>query len=209
MSEENGLSPSGIQEEAIPVRERLIVELHRLMHGAAENEELIGVTSEEFRIACSGDASDVLSRSKELMILAVKIGVEEPWPIVESLEARLPDWFVKACRPEQTLEEVYAELEYRKSLSPEDREAFDASSDKRWEAGAWASSMNPDHAPDADPADKDPFDERQWHWLDAEVVDENTIVASIDMMDWEVLSDSFRWLFIAAGAVDVDGSTIQ
>ena len=208
MSGENSQDSRSHRQEIIPVRERLIVELDRLSHGAAEDGKLIGVTQEEFRITCNGDASDVLARAKGVLKLAVVTGIEEPWPITEALQSRLPDWFVSACRPNQSLEELNAEIDYRASLSREDREAYEAAADKRWSLRAWAAAMNPDYGIDLDPGERDEFeDQRQWHWLDAEVVDENTIVASIDMMDWEVLSGDFRWLFIAAGAVDVDGST--
>ena len=207
---ENSQDSRSHRQETIPVRERLIVELDRLKHGASENEKLIGMTSEEFRIACSGNAPDVLARAKQVLALAVQTGLEEPWPITEALQSRLPSWFINACKPDQTLDELNAAYEYRKTLSSEEREAYYAAADKSWSAGAWVAAMNPDYDIDLGPDERDEFeDQRQWHWLDAEVVDENTIVASIDMMDWEVLSGDFRWLFIAAGTVEVDGSTHQ
>ncbi len=171
-------------------RECLDVERRRLMSGVEDNEKIMGIWVDSFYVRCDGEAQKVLQRANELMLIVNENGRSEPWPNDEAWPELLPRWFVDACGPEKTVEEMWREQEERRAMTWEQRREIART--KKWSLSTWVSWMDPCG--------------RYWLWWDAEVRDDDTLLAHVDKVGDPPQGEppGFGWLFQASGAKDLD-----
>ena len=143
-----------------------------------------------YTIKCAGDASDVLSKARKVM-LAVLAQSPTIWPRDGDWPNLLPWWFVVACAPEKTDEEKEKELEKWRGLSPQQQKDLEAK--KPWPLSSWLQWFH----------EKD----RGWAWWEAEELDSSNLRVFVEVEGLPFPSGSLIWLFRAAGAIEVLEST--
>ena len=99
---------------------------------------------------------------------------------------RFPDWFVAACAPEQTPEELQRWLRWWRELPPAEKSRAEA--EQPWSLDDWVHWMQPD--------------ERTWFWWDARVEDERRAVVVVDVPGWPSPLGSPGVAATTAGAVE-------
>ncbi|MFQ5620071.1 MAG: hypothetical protein ACE5FR_13995 [Rhodospirillales bacterium] len=171
-------------------RECLDVERRRLMSGVEHNETIMGIWVDSFYVSCAGEAPKVLQRAKELMLIVNEKGRSGPWPNDEAWPELLPRWFIDACVPEQTIEEIWREEEEFRAMTWEQQREIART--EKWSLLTWVGWMDPR--------------DRYWLWWDAEVRDDDTLLAHVDKVGDPPPGEppGFRWLFQASGAKDLD-----
>jgi hypothetical protein len=127
-----------------------------------------------YRIAVLDEARGFLARITELMLIVNEKSLSGKWPSMKEWTDLLPSWFLSATPSNQHLNE------FRNS---------------NWSFRAWIDAMEPGGVagdPDADP--------RDWCWWYAELIDDHTIEAGINMLETPCRFEAFLWLISAAGA---------
>ncbi len=164
----------------------LQAERRRLRDGIDASEVIQGTTTGNYYFKCDGNAAEVLNRAREAITIVSDATLDGPWPTLDEWMNLLPKWFVAACKPE---EEPNVNLEYPEDL--EERRAMYFRN--KWKVSSWVGWLEPE--------------DRRWLWLDAEVLDPDTVLAHVDVVtDPSDLGapPGFWWLFAAAGAKEFD-----
>ena len=129
--------------EFVPTREfAYSVERARLLHGRSDDARQLGFFVYSFVVECDGDASDVLKRAKQVLLIINEWCHEPNWPSLEEWSKLLPDWFVSACGPERTLEEY--EMERQESLKLSGEESIARARGKRWSLSGFTGCLGPE-----------------------------------------------------------------
>jgi len=113
--------------------------------------------------------------------------VGPPWPEVQVWSERLPQWFVRACAPEQTPEEAEAWLRWWRSLPVQEQAR--ASREQRWTLADWLFWLE--------------TSERTWFWWGAVVDSPDTARLIVEVPGWPAPLGALDWLLRAAGAVEI------
>jgi hypothetical protein len=139
---------------------------------------------------CPGGAEVVLERTKDVLR-----GVVTPrarggaWPDLGQWRRVLPGWFVDACAPEQTEEQLVAWLKRWRSLSPAEQVAEEQR--QAWALADWLHWFAPGP------------DERQWRWLGARVITPDRLEVTLAVSGLPTAYGAFGWLLRAAGAATI------
>ncbi len=167
----------------------LQAERRRLRDGIDASEVIQGTIADSYYFKCDGNAAEVLNRAREAITIVSDATLDGPWPTLDEWIKLLPKWFVAACKPE---DEPIVQEPHATTLE-ESRAQFYRS---KWKVSNWVGWLKPE--------------DRRWLWLDAEVLDPDTVLAHVD----EVTDPSdlgappgFWWLFAAAGAKEFDEVT--
>jgi hypothetical protein len=161
-------------------------EQRHLDRGPEADERPGGVGTVSVVAKCRGDAGVVVERGRQ--VLRSLLANEGPlWPSVDEWRQIIPAWFVEACAPEQSREEVEGWLRWWRSLPPE--EQAQASRERRWTLADWLYWMDPS--------------ERQWFWWDAAVEDPDTLRVVVEVSGWPAPLGALEWLLRTSGAVEV------
>lgn len=105
----------------------------------------------------------------------------------KDVEHRLPSWFVEACAPEESKKEALQWLERWRALPPAEQAA--ASARARWSLLDWLYWMDPAR--------------REWHWWDAQLVDQQTLKLLVEVDSWPAPLGAVEWLLRASGALEL------
>ena len=165
---------------------RLERELVFLQCGPTPADKPMGVGTVDFVVRCNHDAPSVLARAKSVLELVDQAGLHE-WPAGSAWFEIIPDWFKARCAPELGPNEAELKLAKWKKLPPEQQRQME---EEGWSVLNWIYWLDPDN--------------RTWYWWNDAVRDANTIQVTVEAEDWPMPWGSLRWLFRAAGAVQVD-----
>jgi hypothetical protein len=168
-------------------QERFGKECQRLTVPPSPEATPDGLGTVQFVATCPGNASQVLSRTKELLLLFCEQS-PSAWPSLAQWRNMLPRWFLDRCAPEMTQEQAEKWLAWWRGLPPEERERVER--EKDWSLENWLYWMEPAN--------------RTWTWWDACDQDANTLIVAIEVIDWPFPWGAFRWLLLAAGAEKVE-----
>jgi hypothetical protein len=157
-------------------------ELERLRSGPDATERPGGIGTVRIVAKCSGNAQEVLSRTKQAMEVVARVTASEGKE-VEIWKKALPSWLVSVFRPQPTRAEIEAVLK----LSLEGKQKW---GEQNWDLESWLHWFRPEN--------------RYWYWWDAEVRDENTLVVAIEVSEWPFPWGALKWLLKAAGATSVE-----
>jgi hypothetical protein len=152
---------------------------------AAEKPSGLGIV--RFIAQCPDRLPEVLEKS----ITVLKIMNEHctgEWPSDQKWTKLLPTWFVSRCVPQQSIEQTEQWLAWWKALPPEEQSRVEE--EKDWSLPNWTYWFQPHN--------------RQWYWWDAEALDDDTLIVSVEVDAWPFSWGSLRWLLLAAGADRVD-----
>lgn len=162
-------------------------ELLRLRRGPDPGEMPVGMGLVTFDARCSGEASTVLDKVKQILDTVLSLS-RDPWPSDEEWSQLLPAWLVESFVPERSREELEEWLQRWRSLPPEEKGA--AAQAAGWSLGDWIYWFQPE--------------ERQWSWWSAAVLDPDLLQIRVQAQDWPFPSEAFEWLIKAAGADSVE-----
>ena len=165
-------------------------ELRHLIDGSNSADVLNNPDIMIFKISCTNNAQLVLQKCKEIMQLILYHQTEN-WPSEEKWYKLLPKWFVDVCSPETTSEEDEEYLAKWRQLSPQEQMLLEESP---WSVMEWVSWFEPND---------DPYNQRYWFWWDAFIVDPDTLIIAVTIIDLSIPYGSLFWLLKASGAIDI------
>ena len=161
-------------------------EQRHVEHGPRTDERPGGSGTIEVVAECLNDPKVVLDRSRQVL-RQVLANSTTSWPTLEEWRQILPEWFVDACAPEQSVEENERWLQWWRSLPP--GEKAQAANERRWTLPDWLFWMEPS--------------ERQWFWWDARV-DGSTLRVIVEVPGSPSPIGALKWLLRTSGALRVD-----
>ncbi|WP_198370196.1 hypothetical protein [Roseomonas rosulenta] len=133
-------------------------------------------------VHCAGPASAVLAKVREVMH-AILLRDPEAWPPEDAWPALLPGWFVAACLPERTAEEMAAELAaWRARLDAGTPEPMG------WSVADFVWWFTPEM--------------RHWWWWSATTKGSDSFVLTLVADEVDPPHDALLWLLRAAGATE-------
>jgi len=156
-------------------------ELWRLTQGSSPTTRLSPNIIVRLVAICPGNASDVLSRCKQVLEIVLKQDVND-WPSVDVWRSILPEWFVRRSATEVSQEE--AERRFRLPL--EERIKLG----KEWSVGAFVHWFQPS--------------ERFWFWWDSTVENADTLRVAVNVADLPFPWGALEWLLRASGATSIE-----
>jgi hypothetical protein len=165
---------------------RLEKEGMRLAKSPGLEEKPTGMGTVRFVAKCSGNAGEVLSKTKELMTVVNHNSIPH-WPSDVAWRRLLPNWFVARCSPEKSQKEAEEWLAWWKSLSRDEQKKIEATN--AWSLLNWLYWLEPDN--------------RQWYWWDGIVLDHDTLMVAVEVDSWPFGWGDLSWLLRAAGASQV------
>lgn len=176
-----------------PTAEALEVERRRLKNGVGDDERILGCGALSYYVFCDGDATDVLSRIKDIMRAFNAQGLGGQWPEDDQWPELLPTWFADAFAPEKTSEEKACEQAEWQAMTYEQK--LEDARTKKWSLSELVYFMAPGFR-------LGPHEARMWVWFDAKVLNDNLVVVYVDEMADAIPSEppGLRWLFLACGA---------
>jgi len=162
-------------------------ELRRIQDGPGIAEKPQGLGTVEFTVTCSGNSWKVLTKVKEVLRIISstcynKLPLDNEWFKI------LPDWFIAQCVPEMSSEQIEEWLVWWRKLSNE--EQIKADREKKWSLLDWVYWFEEDN--------------RVWFWWDAIEKSPNLLLVYVEVREWPFPWGALRWLFKAAGAIDVE-----
>ncbi|GAA6614256.1 hypothetical protein [Scytonema sp. NUACC26] len=167
-------------------------ELRHLQFGALQDDTVEGVALLLFKVHCRGNASVVLQNCREILGIVLQ-QYETVWLSEDEWRKKLPDWFVKTCAPERTLEEEEEDLIRWHTLSHKQQQIQEE--EEKWSVMDWISWFE---------SSDDPFNQRTWFWWDAFVWEPDLLLVVIEVVDLPVPVGSMVWLLRASGALKVE-----
>jgi hypothetical protein len=170
--------------------EALESERRRLQSGPSEADRQLGLVREEYIVACSGNATDVLQRARSVMETVINVSLSGTWPTDDEWPRRLPAWFVDACKREDAEEKNQVDPDWY-DIPQEERRARALA--EKWKLASWTYWMEPS--------------ERKWMWWDGELWEPNLVRVEVDRLgDPSDLGSppGLWWLFAASGATEYD-----
>ena len=156
-----------------------IQEIRRLSFGLSDNE-----SSELFKTEiiarCSGNSSEVLEKTKEVLKIVIncELSFDDP---VDDWEAVLPKWFVDACSPEISKEEAEELIKTG--------QGFETLSNM-WTVSGFIYWFRPD--------------QRSWYWWDGVTKDLNTLKIYLLVNGFPFAWGALEFLLKAAGVNSVE-----
>jgi hypothetical protein len=171
-------------------------ELRHLWSGAGQNDVVEGCCLLRFKVYCQENADVVLKSCREVLDLVIQ-QYKTNWLSEEEWREALPDWFIQACSPEQTLEETEERLIIWHTLSHEEQQHQEE--EEKWSVMDWISWFEPSD---------DPFYQRTWFWWDAFIQEPNLLLVVIEVVDLPVPFGSLIWLLRASGALKIEEENV-
>lgn len=170
-------------------RERLELELKRIIKGVVPNDKLSSMGLVRFTVRCNGNGNQVLRNVKEVLSIVVKqsLSISE-WPSDDEWAGYLPGWFTNRFAEPLTQEAAEKWLKWWKSLSQEEQARVEKES--QWSLPNWIYWFQPDN--------------RTWHWWDGACFDDYSCSVEIEVAEWPFPWGALRWLFRAAGAEEIE-----
>ncbi len=159
-------------------------ELRRLQMGPSIEMQRNKLGLACYIASCDEKSTEVLKRVRDALNIVLSQDVRH-WPEYEEWRQMLPDWLVRRFTAQLTMEEALN----RRELPFEVQQTFD------WSLENWIYWFEPEN--------------RQWHWWDARVVDQNTINVYLEASDFPFASDALRWLFLVAGALEFQEEELE
>jgi len=138
---------------------------------------------------CAGNADLVSTRACEVL-RSVLEHAGPPWPSPDEWRALLPEWFVEACRPEESKKEAEAWLLRWRALPP--NQQAEVARERSWTLTDWLYWLEPN--------------ERQWFWWDAVADNPDRLRVLAEISGWPAPLGALEWLLRASGAVAVTTS---
>ncbi|HEY9692870.1 MAG TPA: hypothetical protein V6D15_11725 [Oculatellaceae cyanobacterium] len=172
-----------------------VEELRHLFDGSTPEDKVEGFCLIEFNVNCQQDADKVLQNCREVFGLVLQQS-EKNWLSEAEWYKLLPQWFIKRCSPEMTVEEEEKYLSRWHSLSEE--EQVRQTEEEFWSVMEWVSWFEPSN---------EPHDQRYWYWWDAFVRSPNLLLVVVEVIDVPFPWGSFDWLMKASGAIKVEEAT--
>jgi hypothetical protein len=130
-------------------------------------------------------AQDVLERVRSVLKIVNEAG--DDWHDVSQWAGRLPPWFVSACSPAMTREQVQEWVDRLRAL-PHD-EQLKMQGEAAWTIDNWLYWMVPGN--------------RHWWWWNASLLERDRMMVEVLTVETPFPWGSLRWLFRAAGASDL------
>jgi hypothetical protein len=165
----------------------LEVEMNRISSKTPSvlNSNTLGTV--RFLVDCPGNASEVLAKALEVLKIIVTKSLDG-WPSDASWSEVLPQWFLRECAPEMSLEEAQKWLQWWKSLDSEMQDKIEK--EKKWSLLDWLYWLEPSH--------------RKWFWWGSEELSKNQLVIAVEVIDWPFAWGALAWLLRASGAERVE-----
>ena len=168
----------------------ILLERGRLIQPPTSESKPTGIGTVRFYTDCENDCEMVLNRVKEVM--KIINAQSDHWPSIEQWLIRLPDWFVQQCSPELTeadkekLRQKWAEMSWE--------EKQNTPVDDNWRLSAFVEWFRPEN--------------REWFWWDAAVYNyedgRQYIGVAVVVLGWPFPWGALKWLFKAAGAINLE-----
>ncbi len=166
---------------------RAVDELRHLRNGPAPGEAQTGFDIQRISARCSGNASLVLERCREVLTPILEHQEDEVWPSSDFWKASLPSWYVDKCVPEPSSDASEQLLGRWDAMPPEEK----------WQEGEEAWSLNSFlhwFVPS----------ERYWYWWNAVIEGPDLLTLELEITDWPFPWGALRWLLRASGASCVE-----
>lgn len=167
-------------------------ELKHLWYGSQPDDTVQGVGLVLFQAHCQDNADVVLKNCREVLEIVIQ-QYKMNWLSEEEWRKKLPDWFIKNCALERTLEEEEENLIRWHKLSSEEQQRQEE--EEKWSMMDWISWFEPSN---------DPFNQRTWFWWDAFIKEPNLLLVVVEVIDMPVPLGSLIWLLRASGALKVE-----
>jgi hypothetical protein len=161
-------------------------ELRHLTDGPRPDERPGGAGTISLLASGGTDARTVLARCRSVLRAVLDHSAGE-WPAAQEWRSLLPAWFVAACAPERSREELEQWLAWWRTLAPDDRARADA--ERPWALADWLYWLMPS--------------ERCWFWWDAEVRPGGTLLVLVEVPGLPTALGALDWMLRAAGATDI------
>ena len=162
-------------------------ELHRLCEGSEKDKYPYGMIPFSLIAECRGNADEVQTKTLEVLKTVARKSLTASWPNDAEWRTILPDWFLSRCAQEMSDEEIdHCDKWLRKKPRAEQ---IRIERRKDWPLSAWLYWFEPGN--------------REWFWWSNEVKDTNTLEIMLIIPGWPFPWEALRWLFRAAGAIDV------
>ncbi|MDY7012040.1 MAG: hypothetical protein SVX43_00335 [Cyanobacteriota bacterium] len=162
-------------------------ELRHLL-GSVNPEERVEGFLIVFKARCNGNAKQVLQNCREVLSVVLR-QYGKPWPSEDEWLDLLPQWFIRRCAPERTLEEEEQDLSRWRTLSRE--EQLQELENEQWSVMEWIGWF-------------DLYEPRYWFWWDAVVKCPNLLLVAVELVDFTFPTGSLEWLLKASGAIEVE-----
>jgi hypothetical protein len=167
--------------------ERFCCEIERLRFSPSPEAKPGGLGIVKFVGRCPGLSSEILTKVKVVLALVSEKSVSQ-WPSMDEWRNLLPLWFLERCAPSMTMEQAEAWLAWWRGLSEEERRRVEQ--EKEWSLEDWLYWMEPDN--------------RSWTWWDGCGKDADNLAVALEVTEWPFPWGAFRWLLLAAGAIEVE-----
>ncbi|WP_080816932.1 hypothetical protein [Agrobacterium deltaense] len=128
-----------------------------------------------------GHAGELVSKLEELFVLINS--VSRTSPSLEVWNAVLPKWFIEACAPEATQDQLEEEMSLKRSMIFE--EWVNMMNSKPWSVSSWVYWFEPAR--------------RNWFWNKGKEITPKNISLNIFTIDHPLTTDSLRWAVKTAG----------
>lgn len=178
----DGLNRPGKRGSRLLIRP---IEHRHVTDGSQPEEEPGGVGLVSVVAQCSGNALEVLSKVREVVLLVVNTP-STGWPSIEHWRDYLPDWFVDGCTEDISDGQAERWLAWLQTLKPSEK--TQAIRDRGWSLPNWLYWLEPAN--------------RQWYWWDGKVSGDRVVV-SVEVAGWPAPLGSLEWLLLVAGASSV------
>ena len=153
-------------------------EIERLIAQPLDSNPPRGKLVCQFNVHCTGDASLVLRRAKEVLLTILQ---QNPWPSIDEWRRRLPAWFVERSAAEISQADASGKLNFffRKRRR-----------NRRWSVGSFVFWFTPG--------------ERAWFWWSAKIENPDLFQVEVIAIDLPFPWESLDWLLRASGALSVE-----
>jgi len=160
-------------------------ELKRLLGGTTSDINSEGKTIVPYEVASSTDIGVVIEKATNILIIADKLSLDGLWPSRDQWAVRLPVWFVSACSPEKTPEQLKLYLEWWDGLNREQKLEY-AKTPRNWSLMNWTHAISPNR--------------RSWLWWDSRAISDTRSILRILVDGHPFSTGSLEWLLRASGA---------
>jgi hypothetical protein len=157
-------------------------ELRRLQKGPRSDEDPGGIGTVTLVGLCRMNAPEVAERCRNVLTVVLSSRVDAEAPL-HHWDTSLPSWFVQACAPEMTLQEMERWLEEWRAMTPEQKRISGQS--ERWSLANWLHWFQPS--------------ERQWEFWDCQA-EPGMVRLRLQLDAWPFTHGALDWLLRAAGA---------
>lgn len=169
--------------------DRIRAELQRLKCGPAASAVPSGAgLVQKFASCPPGAGLEIILKARAVLRTVDEVALSGGWLSDEEWEQRLPEWFTAKCTEPLSQAVALCRLTWLNTLSGAQLTAALAAG---WSVAGWIHWFKPD--------------QREWYWWDARVVDDDPgrLVVDVEIDGWPDPWEALRWLYIAAGAVDL------